>query len=422
MGDDRLDDLARALADGVPRRDALRMFGGLAAAVSFLSPAAALGALRKKCTGGRRVCGSKCCPKNFKCHTVTVRGKRVKKCYCPKPRRLCGKGCVDLKTNSANCGRCGHRCATGETCTGGVCVKPQTQPQTTPPETTPPQAACSTDADCASANIAGDCKKVVCASGVCTVVADDGDLPDDGNPCTQNVCSGGVASHPPVANGTGCNDGGKCSNGICSACASATDCGTNTECKSYACNSGTCAQTFTAAGTALAAQVAGDCRKVVCDGSGGTTNQIDDSDTPTAPACQTGTCAAGTPTFAPRTQGDPCAGGVCDGAGSCVECNVAADCPGVDTECGTRTCDNNHTCGSSFAALGTPVAGQTAGDCKRNVCDGSGGMTVQPDPSDIADDGNPCTNDLCSGGTPTHPAKPDGTPCPGGSCTAGVCG
>ena len=40
---------------------------------------------------------------------------------------------------------------------------------------------------------------------------------------------------------------------------------------------------------------------------------------------------------------------MCDGAGSCVACLVAADCPGQDTECQQRTCGAG-ACGLTYAA------------------------------------------------------------------------
>lgn len=41
--------------------------------------------------------------------------------YCTTPT---GPRCVDLRADTANCGRCGVACRTGETCTAGVCVCP----------------------------------------------------------------------------------------------------------------------------------------------------------------------------------------------------------------------------------------------------------------------------------------------------------
>jgi hypothetical protein len=63
-------------------------------------------------------------------------------------------------------------------------------------------------------------------------------------------------------------------------------------------------------------------------------------------------------------------GTVCDGSGSCVGCVTASDCPGSDTECQTRTC-NNGECGMFFAPSGMPC-----GD--GDACDGAGSCVPLP--------------------------------------------
>jgi hypothetical protein len=79
----------------------------------------------------------------------------------------------------------------------------------------------------------------------------------------------------------------------------------------------------------------------------------------------------------------------------------------------------------SFAPAGGPVSSQTAGDCQENVCDGVGGITTQPDDTDVFVDGNQCSADLCTAGTPSNPPSPVGSACSqnGGSfCDGtGVC-
>ena len=66
--------------------------------------------------------------------------------------------------------------------------------------------------------------------------------------------------------------------------------------------------------------------------------------TPPPPTCGAGQamlCANGQPCAGPTD----CQSGICSGAGLCVECVTAATCPGgPDTECHTRTCNNN-VCG-----------------------------------------------------------------------------
>jgi hypothetical protein len=104
-----------------------------------------------------------------------------------------------------------------------------------------------------------------------------------------------------------------------------------------------------------------------------------------------------------------------DGGGDEPQCSVPNDCPALGNECLVATCADGR-CGSTPVALGTPVAAQVIGDCKRKVCDGHGGTQVQNDDSDISDDLNVCTLDGCSNGTPTHVVQT------GMSCgTNGVC-
>jgi hypothetical protein len=42
-------------------------------------------------------------------------------CACPEKQSTCSKACVDLQTNSANCGACGHACT--DKCGGGRCYR-----------------------------------------------------------------------------------------------------------------------------------------------------------------------------------------------------------------------------------------------------------------------------------------------------------
>ena len=113
-------------------------------------------------------------------------------------------------------------------------------------------------------------------------------------------------------------------------------------------------------------------------------------------------------------------------------CLTASQCPGVDTDCQTRTCTSG-ACGFSFTANGTMVGSQLPGDCKRIVCDGAGGTMNVPDNADLpADDGNQCTSEVCISGNPAYQNLPAGAACTqnggnecdgNGACiAAAVCG
>jgi plastocyanin len=83
----------------------------------------------------------------------------------------------------------------------------------------------------------------------------------------------------------------------------------------------------------------------------------------------------------------------------------------MDTECQTRSCKTG-VCGFTPTPDGTPTASQTAGDCKKNVCDGKGGSNkIINDDTDRPVDGKACTADLCSNGVPSNPTAMKGSVC-----------
>src|SRR4029078_8589663 len=104
------------------------------------------------------------------------------------------------------------------------------------------------------------------------------------------------------------------------------------------------------------------------EGSGGrgpTATVIDNTDTPaaTSNACMQPTCTAGSPSQTPLAAGEACTqnmGKECDGAGTCVECITASECPGTDGLCQTRTCTSG-VCVISFKDAGTPTTSQVSG-------------------------------------------------------------
>jgi hypothetical protein len=100
---------------------------------------------------------------------------------------------------------------------------------------------------------------------------------------------------------------------------------------------------FSAAGTVAGGDVEGDCVKRVCDGAGGIEDADDPGDTPSdANPCTEDLCSNGGPSHPATDAGTACSGGVCDGSGACVECNVGGD-------CSSGVCDN-HVCGVSSCA------------------------------------------------------------------------
>jgi hypothetical protein len=264
----------------------------------------------------------------------------------------------------------------------------------------------------------GDCHALACdGAGATQPVTDDTDHPADGA-CSLGQCTAGVPSQAPLAARTPCGTGGLCDGaGACLACLVAADCGAPTACAAPTCGAGgvcgaslqpigtpcgpgqacdgaggcaaaclvpadcpgadtechtrtcgaagLCGAIDAAAGTALSVQVAGDCRKAVCDGAGGATSVNDDGDVPPpAGACTVGACAAGVPSQVGAPARTPCGGGqLCDGLGACLACLAPADC-GADSACAARTCSAG-VCGISDAAPGTSCGSGQA-------CDGAG--------------------------------------------------
>jgi hypothetical protein len=65
-------------------------------------------------------------------------------------------------------------------------------------------------------------------------------------------------------------------------------------------------------------------------------------------------------------------------------CTSRSDCSssGHDPSCAAPSCDNG-ICAFVFSPKGTILPAQTPGDCRRQVCDGAGGVEDQPDPGDL---------------------------------------
>jgi hypothetical protein len=192
-----------------------------------------------------------------------------------------------------------------------------------------------------------------------------------------------------------------------------TDCPpTGNACIVATCMGGACSTAPAPAGTNTGMQTAGDCKANVCNGLGGVIVIDDNNDLPTdGNPCTDDVCTAGVPSNPTLPAGVTCGMDlICDGMGNCVGCVMASDCPGADTECQARSCTAG-VCGVSFTAAGTPVASQTAGDCKRNECDGAGNIIAANNDADVPVDATVCTSDVCTMGVPSNPPTPAGSAC-----------
>jgi hypothetical protein len=186
-----IDSIARGLAGGMSRRDALRASGAAFLGAVTYSPVDAVAATTRRCPPHRVKCSGVCCPKGEVCLAPKRKGGKHR-CGCPAHTTRCGSACVNLQTNVHNCGHCGHGCAQGQHCTKGHCVTPVTEP-TCPAG----QAMCGgvcVDQMTDAANCGANCSNCTtlpfvsrahCANGVCVIDQCAPNWVDcDGNPLT----------------------------------------------------------------------------------------------------------------------------------------------------------------------------------------------------------------------------------------------
>ncbi len=105
----------------------------------------------------------------------------------------------------------------------------------------------------------------------------------------------------------------------------------------------------------------------------------------------------------------------------CVDPKTDCLAPAV---CYSTICANGG-CFTSPLDAGTVTAGQTTGNCKKSICDGTGNATDIPDNNDVPAPNSDCYTASCSAGVPKQTARPINSPCTsnGGSyCDgAGTC-
>jgi Stigma-specific protein, Stig1 len=180
------DELAKALAEDVSRREALRRVGtGLAGA---LLAAAGLSSAWGQGRGGGGGGGG---------------GSKG----CPSGQTKCKGTCVNLQTDSKNCGSCSRACGTGQACCGGTCINTASDRNNCGGCGIP----CGNNELCN--NGVCECTKTVC-NGVCVDTATDpnncggcitGDV-NGGVRCRSGTCVGGACVCQPgwITCGPGC--------------------------------------------------------------------------------------------------------------------------------------------------------------------------------------------------------------------------
>ncbi len=94
-----------------------------------------------------------------------------------------------------------------------------------------------------------------------------------------------------------------------------------------------------------------------------------------------------------------------------ISCTKAETCPGEDTFCGTRACEQGVCTFVNVKPAGGKPIDQQTGDCQSVACDGAGFAVSRPADDDPPDDGSECTEDKCSDGTPLFVPLEKAKPC-----------
>jgi hypothetical protein len=229
------------------------------------------------------------------CHVACASGSSCSNgVCCATGQTNCNGTCADLKTNANNCGVCGTACGAGRSCSNGLCC---------------PAGQANCGGTCVDLTInASEC-------GACGTVCGAGAACSNGLCCPagQANCNGTCVSLSSNGGNCGacgrvCGAGAACSTGVCCASGQTSCGGTCFNLQTNAANCGTCGHAC-AAGQACSA---GQC---VC----------------TAASCGSG-CCSGPSCIAAASESDMQCGGSSNG--SCSACATGLHCMN-----GTCTCD-----------------------------------------------------------------------------------
>jgi hypothetical protein len=344
---------------------------------------------------------------------------------CPPGLTLCGGTCIDPTTNNTYCGAASDcsgaiTCTPGTVCTGsvcktscnpgqiicnGVCVDPNTN-----------LTFCGATSNCAGANAGTQCPPGdVCTGGACRLTCSPGLVNCNGScidPNTNTTFCGASGTCVGSDQGSSCQAGYMCSQGVCALQCQAglVDC--NSVCinpltdRNYCGASGSCSTLATQGTVCVAGQVctggndagvASTCQlsckstEVECNGSciDPTTDSFFCGATPG------GTCNDVAP--GANYQGVNCSGNTGTKGSTCV--SGACTCPGGDVICGTSCIDpttSNTNCGAK------PPAGPNTGGCSSAVSSDPNyaGQTCGPlSQCGPGPDGPTCLSTCTGGGT-----------------------
>ena len=314
-----------------------------------------------------------------------------------------------------------------------------------------------------AAQIPGDCQLIVCVNGQQQMAADNADVPDDGNECTEDLCDGGVPvpDHPSEPLDTPCTQGGGAycdGQGHCAECNASSQCG-DPSCLCITCQDHVCTYVAQGVPAAQPCQPGTPCHEQICDGAGNHNDHAlaDDAACNDGAYCNgTDRCSAGSCSV---HAGNPCQALVGDGDGNCAEaCNEGSDnCSANDANGSACSdglyCNGSDTCnnGACSTHAGNPCPGPNGnGDCSESCNETSDNCSANDPNGTACDDGLYCTGtDTCNNGAcSSHTGNacpgadgdgdcsescnestndctandPNGTACPGNkTCQNGVC-
>ncbi len=328
--------------------------------------------------------------------------------------------------------------------------------------------ACTTDA-CVSGACVGtaitcpsdtDCQTFVCngASGLCLPQPKNEGLSctDDGNACTDNVCTFGVCT--AVNDNTNvCSDGINCTTDACvggSCIATPNICPDATDCQTFACNeaTGLCVASSSNEGLSCTedANPCTDnvCQAGICEAVNDDSNTCTDGNACTNDACVSGVCSSSSVTCPAATD---CQTFTCNAANGQCEAqssNEGLACSDDGNQCtdnvcqmgvciavndNTNACTDNNLCTTDAcmggACMNTPVSCPDATSCQSFACDVADGQCKAQSTNEgleCTSDGNPCTDNTCQAGACVATnddtnACSDGISCTTDACVAGVC-
>jgi hypothetical protein len=155
----------------------------IAGLISSWGPPAAVAPGFKVPPGGEGDCHVTCGECSHNCMQTcqdTCRPEPYTQSCCDSSETCCSGKCVNTRSDSANCGACGHACTRGRICNHGVCGCP------------PGLTLCGNDCvdlsgnqdNCGACGVA--CPNGICCAGTCGTLCNDGTCCPRGQHCCGN--------------------------------------------------------------------------------------------------------------------------------------------------------------------------------------------------------------------------------------------